>query len=404
MAWSDDFIKGLTAAQQRYWEMATEMSPLKPGSVPKLEIPAVEEKFGQWEAMMESMTPSPLQSVTRQVMGAGRAYLNLAAQAQQAGQEGSSPVDGWVTAMEKHFGDWRAQLERGAGSLGLDPSALGSNPFAFWQQLLDGKGTEQLPAPLSNLIQNYQNQAREFFKAFSTQGQEAVETLRKNLNQMAEKGQGVQSVNELYKMWVGTSEQVFGRFALTDQYQSLYGNMVNAMSELRTGINGFMEQQYRAANLPTRGDLDGLARKQQELVRENRSLNDQLSRLNSALQQVQNELEALRANNKAAVEAVAAGAAKPVQQEKALEQPTGKTAGKAEQSEKKDDLGQIHGVGPKTIERLWDAGIQTFEQLAALSPEQAVALDHSLDAKGRVIREDWVGQAARLAASTSRLV
>ncbi|MCB1622546.1 MAG: hypothetical protein KDI44_17620 [Thiothrix sp.] len=390
------------------------MSPLKPGAVPKLEIPDAREKFGQWEAMMASMTPSPLQPVTRQVMEAGRAYLSLAAQAQSAGQEGGSPVDGWVAAMEKHFGDWRSQLEQGAGKLGLDPSVLAGNPFVFWQQLLDGKGVEQLPAPLSTLVQNYQQQAREFFKAFSTQGQEAVETLRKNLNQMAEQGKGVKSINELYKLWVGTSEQVFGRFAQTDQYQSLYGNMVNAMSELRAGINGFMEQQYHAANLPTRSELDELAGKQQELVRENRALREQLGSLNATLQQVQGALEALRAGVTAVVPAPASTVAEAVA-EKAMDAKTGKPVEQPEPAPvaaepqkqdnvaARDDLGQIHGIGPKTIERLWDAGIQTFEQLAALSPAQALELDHSLDAKGRVIREDWVGQAMKLAAA-SRLV
>lgn len=48
---------------------------------------------------------------------------------------------------------------------------------------------------------------------------------------------------------------------------------------------------------------------------------------------------------------------------------TAKPAGPGANKDKADDLRLIEGVGPKTAAALLDAGINTFEQLAKLTPE-----------------------------------
>lgn len=58
-----------------------------------------------------------------------------------------------------------------------------------------------------------------------------------------------------------------------------------------------------------------------------------------------------------------------------------------------DDLTLIGGLGPKLKQRLGEAGITSLTQLAALSDEDVEKLDSELDLKGRIRREDWVGQA-----------
>ena len=64
-----------------------------------------------------------------------------------------------------------------------------------------------------------------------------------------------------------------------------------------------------------------------------------------------------------------------------------------------DDLKQIHGIGPGIEARLNAAGIFNYAQLAAMSPDEVVlALGNvvGLTVK-RVIDQDWVGQAGKLA-------
>jgi len=58
-----------------------------------------------------------------------------------------------------------------------------------------------------------------------------------------------------------------------------------------------------------------------------------------------------------------------------------------------DDLSKIAGVGPKLVEKLNELGIYHFSQIAAWTPENIEWLDDHLKFKGRVDRDDWVGQA-----------
>ena len=66
-----------------------------------------------------------------------------------------------------------------------------------------------------------------------------------------------------------------------------------------------------------------------------------------------------------------------------------------------DDLKKLGGVGPKIEEKLNDLGIFHFSQIAAFTPENVAWVDEELNFKGRIERDDWVGQAKQLAAETS---
>ncbi|HUG84218.1 MAG TPA: helix-hairpin-helix domain-containing protein [Euzebya sp.] len=61
-----------------------------------------------------------------------------------------------------------------------------------------------------------------------------------------------------------------------------------------------------------------------------------------------------------------------------------------------DDLKRITGVGPKLESLLNEQGIITFAQLAALSEDDIDRLQDVLQFPGRIRRDRWVEQAARL--------
>jgi NADH-quinone oxidoreductase subunit E len=62
-----------------------------------------------------------------------------------------------------------------------------------------------------------------------------------------------------------------------------------------------------------------------------------------------------------------------------------------------DDLKLISGIGPKLEQILVRNGVTTFAQIAALSSDAVVKLDAELNLNGRILRDDWMGQAAKLA-------
>ena len=65
---------------------------------------------------------------------------------------------------------------------------------------------------------------------------------------------------------------------------------------------------------------------------------------------------------------------------------------------KPDDLKAIGGVGPKLEQVLNRLGIWTYAQIAELSPAEIDWIEDYLSFKGRIGRDDWLGQAKRLAA------
>ncbi len=63
-----------------------------------------------------------------------------------------------------------------------------------------------------------------------------------------------------------------------------------------------------------------------------------------------------------------------------------------------DDLKKIKGIGPKLEEMLHAHGIFHFDQIAGWEPSDVAWMDDNLKGfKGRVTRDDWVGQAETLA-------
>ncbi len=62
-----------------------------------------------------------------------------------------------------------------------------------------------------------------------------------------------------------------------------------------------------------------------------------------------------------------------------------------------DDLKRIKGIGPAIEGRLNGSGVTTFAQIAAWKKADRERISQTLNFKGRIEREDWVGQARILA-------
>jgi NADH-quinone oxidoreductase subunit E len=63
-----------------------------------------------------------------------------------------------------------------------------------------------------------------------------------------------------------------------------------------------------------------------------------------------------------------------------------------------DDLQKISGIGPSIEKTLHQLGIYHFRQIAEFTPDNVAWIDQRLRFRGRIEREDWIGQARRLAA------
>lgn len=90
----------------------------------------------------------------------------------------------------------------------------------------------------------------------------------------------------------------------------------------------------------------------------------------------------------------AAPAAETVEAEPQEEEATGPLFERPEGEP--DDLKKIVGVGPVLERKLHDLGITKLEQVANFTDEEVEKVDDALDFKGRIQRDDWIGQARAL--------
>jgi NADH-quinone oxidoreductase subunit E len=90
----------------------------------------------------------------------------------------------------------------------------------------------------------------------------------------------------------------------------------------------------------------------------------------------------------------AAAAPKPVVPADAGQKPAAMAAPRAGQA---DDLKLIKGIGPKLEKLCHGLGFYHFDQIAQWSAAEIAWVDDNLEGfKGRVTRDDWVGQARRM--------
>lgn len=71
-----------------------------------------------------------------------------------------------------------------------------------------------------------------------------------------------------------------------------------------------------------------------------------------------------------------------------------------ERPESPDDLKAISGIGPKLEKVLNGFGVWTYAQIAAWNSQEIAWVDNELGFRGRIERDGWLAQAAKLAAGT----
>lgn len=97
------------------------------------------------------------------------------------------------------------------------------------------------------------------------------------------------------------------------------------------------------------------------------------------------------------VSGVAVAAAKPAKKPAAKKAAPKAEAEAAPVAAGADDLKTLSGVGPALEKKLHEAGVTSFAQIAGWTADDIAEMDEKLSFKGRIEREGWVEQAAKLA-------
>lgn len=203
----------------------------------------------------------------------GRAFLELGETVAKGGRNGdfSEMLDRWLdtasgaNAPSFHAFAMPAEAFKGMAPPGgaIDPSHLLSMPTlgysrehqAAWQRL----ARAQLEFQQANAKYNAQ---------LESALRDAAERFRDKLVGCAEPGRQVNSLRDLYDLWVDAAEEAFAEVAYSSEFRRVYGDLVNALMRSRRAYLEVVEPGMKAAGVPTRGELDDTARQVHDLRRE----------------------------------------------------------------------------------------------------------------------------------------
>ncbi len=103
-------------------------------------------------------------------------------------------------------------------------------------------------------------------------GTGAAERMQARIAAMAEAGEKISSLRQLFDLWVDAGEEAYSEIAFSPEYRRIYGDLVNTMMVVRQGIQKMLERKARQNGLPTRTELDTAHARIHELRREMREL------------------------------------------------------------------------------------------------------------------------------------
>jgi class III poly(R)-hydroxyalkanoic acid synthase PhaE subunit len=380
-------------------------NPFSPNMGSNPFFPDWSQTLDQWWRLVSPQASDPVSEMFQRIIETGKSFNKLAEQGYSLGQteEGQDPIQSWLDNMQKGFEDWSKQISTNKFSLfdnkdSSIPEWMGLNKGALeiWDTVANSIGLGGVPdipgldkskvelgrllkspalgqwrehqQQLQNITQlliEFQEADQVYKLAFAQMGIRSIEALRQRLSNISSDEDKVSTVREFYDLWVDVNEEIYSEFTMTDEYQVIHGDFVNALMALRKETNALTEKLYKAANLPTRSELNTINKRLQEQRRENIQLRNEIKKLASQI--------ASKTEKKT------------------------KPSSKIQAIPKQDkDLSKIKGVGPKIVEKLHTQGIETLEQIAKMQLAELEKLDKQIGGNGRILRDQWGIQANQL--------
>jgi polyhydroxyalkanoate synthase subunit PhaE len=212
---------------------------------------------------------------------------------QFAGHEGSAAevARAWQKAVgaqgENPFPEMFRSL-RGRGVAGLEQWVEDASPYLdAWRK--EASGLLSLPSfglarehqERWQAMQRAQLALRESQSAYQALlakvGQRAFEIFEGKLAERSEPGRQIESARALFDLWIDAAEEGYAEIALSPEFRSVYGKLVNDMMRLRKSVQDEVERMGGLFGLPSRSEIDASHRKLHALEKEVRALRAQLS-------------------------------------------------------------------------------------------------------------------------------
>ncbi len=169
---------------------------------------------------------------------------------------GSSLLPGDFIRAVKGLGGVAGQIHEGMDQF-LSIPAVGY--MREWQEQTQGG---------VRLTIDYQKALQEYLHAHGRLGADALERLAAKIIERAEQGREINTLREVYDLWIDCGEEAYSAFVFTEEYADIYARLVNALMALKHHNQTAVDEVAGSLNLPTHQGIMTVQRRQQELRRE----------------------------------------------------------------------------------------------------------------------------------------
>jgi len=301
-ATDNDWTQDFEALSRQYWNAWSEMAR-QAGSGQQQQVPGWQEAMDMWAPWARdgrAQTDDTISRMNAQT-GAWFGQMQELAKRFSGGQSNASDITSeWKKALGIEGGAFSNPFESmfqqmsGHGANGMDQWMKQAAP---WMDAMRGEFGGMFNMPAFGLQREQQERWQalgksqmEYQKAMSGYnaqlmecGKRAFAKFEDKLAERSEPGRQLDSTRALFDLWIDAAEESWGEVAMTPEFRTAYGDLVNAQSRVRAGVQGEVERTTGMFGMPTRTEVNSSHKKVTQLERDLRELKQRFAELESAM-------------------------------------------------------------------------------------------------------------------------
>jgi hypothetical protein len=190
------------------------------------------------DVMAESSnTPNPGSFDVELLLEQARTFLAFGEEMRQCSehlQENAQGSADWSSALRQHFEQFRTAVAATAGDPEVNPelARLWTLILDTWQRTAESMESASIAPPAnwsSAAWQAYQQTQNQYLRLLQRTASEALDLMEQRLSESAASGRDIDSLRELYNLWVDCNEESYGRMLRNAEYSELSGRLLNAL-------------------------------------------------------------------------------------------------------------------------------------------------------------------------------
>jgi class III poly(R)-hydroxyalkanoic acid synthase PhaE subunit len=296
--WPQDF----EALSRQYWNAWTEMAR-QAGTGQQHQMPGWQDAMDMWAPWARDGRAQTDETISRMNAQTGAWFGQMQELAKRFSGGQSSPADiasEWKKALGIEAGGFSNPFANMFQNMS-GPSAHGMDQWmkqaAPWLDAMRSGGSGMFNMPAFGLQREQQERWQALGKAqmdyqqamsgYNAQlmecGKRAFTKFEDKLAERSEPGRQLDSTRALFDLWIDAAEEAWSDVALTPEFRTAYGALVNAQTRVRAGVQGEVERTTGMFGIPTRTEVNSSHKKVTQLERELRDLKQRLAALEAAL-------------------------------------------------------------------------------------------------------------------------